>query len=636
MSSEQTERDARLRQEIQARRDAYAAGHDQTIINIAIGAEHPPIPGPLRPIWGNVPARNPGFTGREELLAAVREALLGGDRAVVQALRGMGGVGKTQLAVEYAHRFASSYGLVWWINAQRHELLGEQFAALAEVLGLTQFGVELQVVRRVVLAGLRERDRWLLVFDNAEGPEDVADWLPGGSGHVLITSRSGGWAEVAMPVDVDVLPRAESAAILRNRVPQLAAEDADQLAEALGDLPLAMVQASSYMAGTGMPAKEYMGLLMSRAGQLLDHGRPSSYSQSLAAATQLAFDKLRFGDQAAAELAAICSFLAPEPIPAGWFSHDPAVLPFSLAERAADPVAWRLVLAQLGAQALVRIDANGLQMHRLTQAIVRDHLAQGQAAAIRAAAEAIVTSNHPGDAGEPENWPAWARLLPHLLAFDPATSDGCLRDLACDASWYLIRRGDPRTGRDLASHLYQQWTDRLGSDSKSTRQAASALAAALRAMGQYDDARRLDEGTLAYFRSVLGDDDPDTLRSASGLATDLRALGALGAARDLDEDTLVRFRRVLGDDHQAPSSPPAILPLTCADWARLGLPGIWMKIPWSGSAASWVTTTQAPSSRPAASLLTCADWARLRLPGIWIRTFLPGAAAFSAATIPRR
>ena len=258
MSSEQTERDARLRQEIQARRDAYAAGHDQTIINIAIGAEHPPIPGPLRPIWGNVPARNPGFTGREELLAAVREALLAGDRAVVQALRGMGGVGKTQLAVEYAHRFASSYGLVWWINAQRMSCSVSSSRRWPRYLACT-VGVELQVVRRVVLAGLRERDRWLLVFDNAEGPEDVADWLPGGSGHVLITSRSGGWAEVAMPVDVDVLARAESVAILRNRVPRLAAEDADRLAEALGDLPLAMAQASGYMAGTGMPAEEYHG-----------------------------------------------------------------------------------------------------------------------------------------------------------------------------------------------------------------------------------------------------------------------------------------------------------------------------------------------------------------------------------------
>ena len=93
-------------QEIEAGRDAYAAARDQTIINIAVGAERPQAPGSLRRVWGNVPARNPGFTGRDGLLAAVRERLLAGDKAVVQALHGMGGVGKTQLAVEYAHRFA--------------------------------------------------------------------------------------------------------------------------------------------------------------------------------------------------------------------------------------------------------------------------------------------------------------------------------------------------------------------------------------------------------------------------------------------------------------------------------------------------------------------------------------------------
>ena len=312
------------------------------------------------------------------------------------------------------------------------------------------------------------------------------------------------------------------------------------------------------MADTGTSAKEYMSLLASRAGQLLHHGRPSSYPRSLAAVTQLAFDKLRSEDPAAAELAAICSFLAPEPIPADWLSRDPSLLPVSLAERAADPVAWRLVVAQVGAQALVRTDTRGLQTHRVTQAILRDHLPQAQAAVIRAAAEAIVTSSDPGDAGEPKNWPEWARLLPHVLALAPTTNSGRLRDLACGASWYLIRRGDPRTSRDLSSRLHQQWTDRLGPDSESTRRAASALAAALRAMGHYDDARQLDEAALARFRSLLGDDHPDTLRAASALATDLRGLGELEAARDLDEDGLTRFRRLLGDDH-----PSTLISASC-------------------------------------------------------------------------
>jgi hypothetical protein len=139
------------------------------------------LPGSVPRVW-NIPARNPGFTGRDDLLEAVRERLLAGDTAVVQALHGMGGVGKTQLAAEYAHRFAAGYDLAWWINAEQGGLIGDQFAALGFALGCVPSGARIEVVRAVVLAELRERGRWLLVFDNAASPADIAGWLPGGLG----------------------------------------------------------------------------------------------------------------------------------------------------------------------------------------------------------------------------------------------------------------------------------------------------------------------------------------------------------------------------------------------------------------------------------------------------------------------
>ena len=177
----------------------------------------PRSPKPALRVW-NIPARNPGFTGRDGLLAAIRGRLLSGDRAMVQALHGMAGVGKTQLAVEYAHRFAEAYDVAWWINAEPGGLIGDQFADLATQLGSVEADAETEQVRAAVLAKLRRRGRWLLIFDGAETPDDVAPWLPGGSGHVLITTRGRGWAEVAAPVEVDVLDRAESVAILQDRV----------------------------------------------------------------------------------------------------------------------------------------------------------------------------------------------------------------------------------------------------------------------------------------------------------------------------------------------------------------------------------------------------------------------------------
>jgi len=182
-------------------------------------------------------------------------------------------------------------------------------------------------VRAAVLADLHQRGRWLLVFDNAENPADLAGWLPGGSGHVLITSRERAWAERAAPVEVDVLARAESVAILRGRVAGLGAADADRLADRLGDLPLAVAQAAGFMTETGMPAAEYLDLLATQAGTLLDQAAPgSAYPRSLAAVTRLAVDRLDREDPAAAQLASVCAFLAPEPVPDDLFtSPHPAL-----------------------------------------------------------------------------------------------------------------------------------------------------------------------------------------------------------------------------------------------------------------------------------------------------------------------
>lgn len=542
---------AGVSQQVHAARDAYAAARDVVIHYYDTETARGPALRLTRPqVWGNVPARNPGFTGREELLAAVRTRLLAGDHAVVQGLHGMGGVGKTQLAIEYVHRFASSYELLWWIAAEQAELIGEQFAALADAMCCAPPGAGQAAMRRAVLAVLRETDTALLVFDNATRPGDLAEWLPGGRAHVLITTRTRGWAEIAVPVEVDVLARPESVAILRDRVPGLAAADAGQVAAALGDLPLAIAQAAGYMADTGMPAREYTQLLADRAAEILDQARPSSYPRSLAVVTQLAVAQLGDEDPATAELAELCAFLAPEPIPAGWFSHATAVLPAALAEKAADPVAWRQVLAQISHHALTRIDHNGLQMHRLTQAIIRSHLPASQAAARQRQAGAIVGASDPGDGMSPSTWPGWARLLPHLLAVNPAcTSDAALRAVAVEAALYLVRRGDARAGHDVARHIYSNWRDELGPDNADTLKAAIPLSYALREMGRYSEAREQDERTLASYRRTLGDDHPDTLIAAHNLGADLYELRDYRAAAELDAMNLARRKRILGDNH---------------------------------------------------------------------------------------
>lgn len=203
-------------------------------------------------VWGKIPQRNRNFTGRKDLLERLHTGIATQVTAVVpHALHGLGGVGKTQVAIEYAYRFRGEYELVWWISADQPVLLRSSLAALAPHLGLpsaTAIGIE--DCASAVIATLERGQpfsRWLLIFDNADKPEDLKELLPKGPGHILITSRNHRWHEVDVvdTVAVDVFTRPESIEFIRKRVAAtISAQDADQLAEELGDLPLALEQAA--------------------------------------------------------------------------------------------------------------------------------------------------------------------------------------------------------------------------------------------------------------------------------------------------------------------------------------------------------------------------------------------------------
>jgi hypothetical protein len=188
-----------------------------------------------------------------------------------------------------------------------------------------------------LLAELRGRGRWLLIFDNAERPADIAAYQPGGAGHLLITSRNPGWGALGGRLEVDVLTRTETIALLRARIPTLEEEVADRLAAELGDLPLAAAQAAGYLEHTDLPAVDYLRRFRTRRADLLARGDVVGYSGRLDTAWALSLERLGCEDPAAVELLELAAFLAPEPIPLSLVGEHAELLDEPLRSTAADP-----------------------------------------------------------------------------------------------------------------------------------------------------------------------------------------------------------------------------------------------------------------------------------------------------------
>ncbi len=498
----------------------------------------------LPAVW-NVPhARNPNFTGRAWNITTLHAVLRSGRAGdAIQALSGLGGVGKTQIALEYAYQHVGDYDVVWWLRAEEPATLASDFASLAAHLaGARWMSFPRESDQRSIIASvkrwLEQHGRWLLVFDSAREPGVVAPYLPSAAtGHVLITTRNASFRGVATLVPIRELERVDSIAFLQARTGQSDRQAAQKLCEALGDLPLALAQAGAYIEESGTTFAAYLETFERRRRELLRRGAGQSALPTVATTWDIAFKEVLARSPAAAELLSLCAFLAADNIPRDRLSESwqegPFPLPPALAEAAQDPLLLDEAVAALRRYSLIEAEGEMLSVHRLVQVVVRDRLSEEERALWAGRAVSLV---YAGYATEREDTSAtnssnedW---FPHVrIAGEHAEAAGVGREvtigLLSRAAKNAFER--PPTAYPESRRLYDRAlaiaAALYGANDPRLARILTGLSLLLERTDDLAEARRVAERALALDRAGGAEESADIARDLSNLARVLRGLG---------------------------------------------------------------------------------------------------------------
>jgi len=524
------------------------------------------------------------LAGREDLLAELEARLAGDERGGprVVALCGLGGAGKTSVAVDYAHRQLGRLGVVWQLPAEEPTALAAGFGELA-----AQLGVGTGDPVAAVHTALARRDDWLLVFDNVPDPAAIAGLVPpAGGGQVVITSQYGYWPG-GRGLDVPMLDREVAAGFLLERTGATEEDQAaGELADEVGGLPLALEQAAAYMQASGRSIASYLELFRKRRADLLSRGEAAGYDKQVATTWSLAFAALG-RDGPAVRLLRLVACYAAEEIPLDLLLRPHPGLEATLGPLLDDDLARDEAIAGLRRYSLISAPHDGrVSVHRLVQAITLDQLTEEDRATWRRAAATVIETALPDDARDPMGWPIYAALLPHAQIMLDPTGDGMLRIIlylgyagsytaACDAVRPLLRAreatlgaedprtlsarsnlaywtglaGDPAAARDQYATLVPESERILGAEHPETLVARVRLADWTGEAGDPDAARDSFITLLQICERVLGAEHPETLATRARLADWAGQAGDPAAARDHYTALLPLYERVLGTEH---------------------------------------------------------------------------------------
>ncbi len=525
------------------------------------------------PVPWNVPRRNRYFVGREDVLDALDIALRDEGRAAIgQAIAGLGGVGKTQTAVEYCWRHRDAYpGGVFWVRAETETEIRSGFQEVARRLALPEAEVPKQdVAVAAVLRWLSEHDDWLLIFDNVDKPDELERFLPGEiRGRLLLTSRAISFATLGLdPYRLPVLLAEEAQKVLLRRTPLegLSPDERQaviELAEELGFLPLALEQAAAYVATRQTSFASYLKSFRQRHLDLLEKKGPEtgSYLATVATTWSMSFQDVEQESKATADFLRAVAFLAPDAIPQEIFDKGAAELgavPVAKDLRD-DTEAFSDLVEPLLRRSLVErdIDAKTVSVHRLVQAVTRAELGeQAERSWAERVARALAGVFPPPDF---KAWPRCKRLYSqvlevagHLERMSIDLKEAAL--LLNDAGWYAKKRARYEGAERLLLHARTMYERTLGPDHPNVAAVLDNLANLYRAQGRYAKAEPLYDRSLVIYKKAFESDHPDVATTLNNLANLYRDQGRDQEAKSHYESSLKIWEAL------EPESP-AIAPL---------------------------------------------------------------------------
>ncbi len=570
---EQTAQDTLLARVKQERHKPTSAPAFPSVPSVLL--ERPSFPGALPLIW-NIPyPRNPYFTGREELLSRLAEALRAGQTTALsqpQAVSGLGGIGKTQIALEYAYRHHLDYQAVLWTRADTQDALTSGFVAFADLLDLPQKDENDQrKIVQAVTVWLKAHNRWLLILDNADDLTLVKDFLPSdGGGHTLLTTRASSMGRLASRIEVDTLSQEAGALFLLHRAGLLASDMELQQAEngdrataieitlELGGLPLALDQAGAYIEEMQCSLRDYLqlyrghraDLLKERGGLVKDHPEPVATTWSLS------FSKIEQRNPAATDLLRLCAFLHPDAIPEEIITKGAEHPGSQLQTVAADPLAFNKAIQALLSYSLIRRDPakHLLTIHRLVQAVLQDRLGEAERHLWAEWVVLAVNAAFPQVEVDHGTWPLCERLLPHaLLAIHYIKTEQIISEEAGhvlhETATYLRYRARYAEALSLYLWALRIREQALGPEHSDVATSLNNLAILYYEQGRYVEAEPLYQRALRIREQQLGQDHSLVASVLNNLALLYCEQGKHVEAEPLYQRALRIREQQLGQEH---------------------------------------------------------------------------------------